>query len=136
MQIAIITPGSRGDVQPYVALGKGLQKAGHAVGVVTHPPFEKFARGEGLDFASLGGDPRALVAAHFQEGASKPPVWLPKGVIAMRDALRSARGLQEALMQGMQEMTEQRARLAARRFAAGLSVCWASAGLRRFWQYD
>ncbi len=28
MRIAIIAPGSRGDVQPYVALGKGLMKAG------------------------------------------------------------------------------------------------------------
>jgi len=31
MRIAIIAPGSRGDVQPYIALGKGLEKAGHGV---------------------------------------------------------------------------------------------------------
>ncbi len=29
MRIAIIAPESRGDVQPYVALGKGLMDAGH-----------------------------------------------------------------------------------------------------------
>ena len=31
MRIAIIAPGSRGDVQPYIALGKGIQDAGHGV---------------------------------------------------------------------------------------------------------
>src|SRR5512142_1412181 len=106
MQIVIITLGSRGDVQPYLALGKGLREAGHAVRIVTHPPFEELVRGEGLDFASLGGDPRALVAALFQEGAEKPPVWLPKGVIEARDQFRAARGLQKAILLGMQEMTE------------------------------
>lgn len=35
MEIAIIAPGSRGDVQPYVALGKGLRDAGHGVRVVS-----------------------------------------------------------------------------------------------------
>lgn len=36
MRIAIIAPGSRGDVQPYLALGKGLKQAGHVVRLVTH----------------------------------------------------------------------------------------------------
>ncbi|HEX2907098.1 MAG TPA: glycosyltransferase [Phototrophicaceae bacterium] len=40
MRITILALGSRGDVQPYVALGVGLQRAGHAVRVVT---FENFA---------------------------------------------------------------------------------------------
>jgi UDP:flavonoid glycosyltransferase YjiC (YdhE family) len=40
MRIAIIAPGSRGDVQPYIALGKGLKKAGHVVRLVTHQNFE------------------------------------------------------------------------------------------------
>lgn len=31
MQITIIAGGSRGDVQPYVALGQGLKGAGHLV---------------------------------------------------------------------------------------------------------
>ena len=106
MHIAIITLGSRGDVQPYVALGKGLRKAGYAVRVVTHPPFEELVRGEGVDFASLEGDPGALVASHFQGNTSRQPVWLPKRVIAARDTFRSGRGMMEAIMQGMQETTE------------------------------
>ena len=95
MQIAIIAIGSRGDVQPYVALGKGLRGAGHAVRVVTHAPFEELVRGEGLDFASLGGDPRALVESHFQQS--------PSGGQSRKE-LRG--GMMGELTQEMQEMTE------------------------------
>ncbi|MDH3493988.1 MAG: glycosyltransferase, partial [Acidobacteriota bacterium] len=50
MRILIITIGSRGDVQPYVALGKGLQSAGHEVMVATASSFESFVTDNGLDF--------------------------------------------------------------------------------------
>lgn len=95
MQIAILAIGSRGDVQPYVALGKGLQQAGYAVRVVSHLPFEELVRGEGLDFASLGGDSRALVESHFQQSAST-------------EQSRAERrgGMMEELGREMQEMTE------------------------------
>ena len=42
MRIAIIAIGSQGDVQPYVALGQGLIKAGHTVRLATHQDFETF----------------------------------------------------------------------------------------------
>ncbi|BCX06056.1 MAG: glycosyl transferase family 1 [Candidatus Roseilinea sp.] len=53
MNITILTLGSRGDVQPYVALGLGLQRAGHAVRLVTDSGFAAFVRDYGLDFAPL-----------------------------------------------------------------------------------
>lgn len=31
MRITTLTYGSRGDVQPYIAVGRGLQRAGHQV---------------------------------------------------------------------------------------------------------
>ncbi|HSR25450.1 MAG TPA: glycosyltransferase [Candidatus Eisenbacteria bacterium] len=71
MRIAIVALGSRGDVQPRVAIGKGLRRAGHSVRVVTHPPFEEFVRGNGLDFSSLGGNPRA--AGSCSSSTSGPP---------------------------------------------------------------
>ncbi|MGQ9552631.1 MAG: glycosyltransferase [Anaerolineae bacterium] len=40
MRIAIIAPGSRGDVESYVALGKGLTQAGHVVRLLTHENFD------------------------------------------------------------------------------------------------
>jgi UDP:flavonoid glycosyltransferase YjiC (YdhE family) len=49
----MIAIGSRGDVQPYVALGIGLQNAGHEVRLAAFPPFEPFVRAHGLEFAPL-----------------------------------------------------------------------------------
>ena len=55
MQIAIIAIGSRGDVQPYVALGKGLRDAGHAVKVLASSDFRELVTAQGLEFADVGG---------------------------------------------------------------------------------
>ena len=63
MRVTIIAAGSRGDVQPYVALGRGLRAAGHDVTVATHETFREFVTAHGLGFATLAGDPRAMVAA-------------------------------------------------------------------------
>lgn len=57
MRVTILTQGSRGDVQPCVALGVGLQQAGHQVKVATHQLFEKLVRDNSLDFVAIGGDP-------------------------------------------------------------------------------
>lgn len=40
LHITILTVGSRGDVQPYCALGLGLQHAGYWVKVATHDNFK------------------------------------------------------------------------------------------------
>src|SRR5258707_13048253 len=53
MRVTIPTTGSRGDVQPYVALGMGLQAAGWDVCLATHADFEPFVREHGLDFYPL-----------------------------------------------------------------------------------
>lgn len=61
MRVSIVAVGSRGDVQPYVALGKGLVRAGHAVRIATHANFEAFVGAHGLDFAPIEGNPQALL---------------------------------------------------------------------------
>lgn len=60
-RITITTGGSRGDVQPYVALGVGLQRAGHGVRIACAEPFEEMVRGRGLEFHPVFGDVRRLV---------------------------------------------------------------------------
>jgi sterol 3beta-glucosyltransferase len=55
MRIAIIAPGSRGDVQPYIALGKGLREAGHVVRLVTHQDFEELVHSHGVEFWPVKG---------------------------------------------------------------------------------
>ncbi len=53
--IAIVAGGTRGDVQPYIALGKGLRGAGHTVRVLTSDSFATLVTGAGLGFGSTGG---------------------------------------------------------------------------------
>ena len=61
MRIAIIAPGSRGDVQPYIALGKGLQDAGHQIRLVSHSNFESLVTAYGLEFWSFGNNVQEAV---------------------------------------------------------------------------
>jgi sterol 3beta-glucosyltransferase len=61
MRISIIAFGSRGDVQPHIALGVGLRAAGHEVRLVTHELFEPLIRGLGKDFFPVQVNPRAVV---------------------------------------------------------------------------
>jgi sterol 3beta-glucosyltransferase len=61
MRATINAFGTRGDVQPYVALGKGLKAAGHDVRITTHRIFEGFVREHGLDFSPTEGDPKEIL---------------------------------------------------------------------------
>ena len=63
MRIAILTAGSTGDVQPYVALGRGLQLAGHRVRMATFRQYKEFAASRGLDFAPVT-DPTTRLATN------------------------------------------------------------------------
>jgi sterol 3beta-glucosyltransferase len=60
MQIAIIAGGSRGDVQPYVALGKGLKEAGHTIRILSSDDFRDLVTDYGLDFFTTGGSAQAV----------------------------------------------------------------------------
>lgn len=63
LNVVIQIVGSRGDVQPFVALGQVLKKQyGHRVRVATHPVFRDFVKENGLEFFSIGGDPGELMA--------------------------------------------------------------------------
>nr|WP_256435097.1 glycosyltransferase [Deinococcus sp. JMULE3] len=100
----MIALGSRGDVQPYVALGLGLRRAGHAVRLASHETFRAFVTGAGLEFAPMRGDVREVVnspemraalaggnmlainrvsARATQQGAL---LWAEDGLVAARDA--------------------------------------------------
>ncbi|KAF2833730.1 UDP-Glycosyltransferase/glycogen phosphorylase [Ophiobolus disseminans] len=63
LNIVIQIVGSRGDVQPFIALGKVLKDTyGHRVRLATHPTFKSFVEENGLEFFSIGGDPAQLMA--------------------------------------------------------------------------
>lgn len=62
LNIVIQVVGSRGDVQPFVALGQELLKYGHRVRLATHACFEPFVLASGMEFFPIGGDPKELMA--------------------------------------------------------------------------
>ena len=62
LNIVIHVVGSRGDVQPFIALGRILRKNGHRVRLATHPVFMKLVQENELEFFSIGGDPAELMA--------------------------------------------------------------------------
>jgi len=96
MRIAIIAPGSRGDVQPYIALGKGLQNAGHYVRLVSHSNFEPLIQSYGLEFWSFGNDVQEAVEnSEMRELTEKGNFLLLMAKMAkeaQREALRFAEG--------------------------------------------
>ncbi|KAI1338154.1 glycosyltransferase family 1 protein [Xylariaceae sp. FL0016] len=68
MNITCLTIGSRGDVQPYIALCKGLLAEGHRPRIATHDEFKEWVEGHGIDFAPLGGDPAELMRICIENG--------------------------------------------------------------------
>ncbi|KAG0570975.1 hypothetical protein KC19_6G201900 [Ceratodon purpureus] len=60
LKIVMLIVGTRGDVQPFIAIGKRLQEHGHRVRLASHKNFENFVKREGLEFYPLGGDPVVL----------------------------------------------------------------------------
>ncbi|KAK7343742.1 hypothetical protein VNO77_12745 [Canavalia gladiata] len=60
LHIVILVVGTRGDVQPFLAIAKRLQEYGHRVRLATHANFKTFVKSTGIDFYPLGGDPRVL----------------------------------------------------------------------------
>ena len=58
VRVTLLTVGSRGDVQPLVALGAGLQRAGHEVRLATHSRFASAGRPARARLRAARGGPR------------------------------------------------------------------------------
>lgn len=76
LNIVIFVIGSRGDVQPFLKIGKVLKEQhGHRVRLATHPAFKEFVeRDSGLEFFSVGGDPAELMAFMVKNPGLVPSV--------------------------------------------------------------
>ena len=61
MKISILTNGTRGDVQPYIALGKALQEKGHDVLIACPENFCAWVETHGLKSCSIGIDMQAFI---------------------------------------------------------------------------
>jgi sterol 3beta-glucosyltransferase len=70
MNITILTYGSRGDVQPFLALALGLQAAGHTVRLAAPYRFENLVSAFGIPFVPLAGDPEIISQALNEAGGN------------------------------------------------------------------
>lgn len=68
LRITCLTIGSRGDVQPYIALCKGLLADGHKPRIATHREFQAWIEGHGIEFAPVEGDPAELMRICIENG--------------------------------------------------------------------
>ncbi|KAL7796871.1 hypothetical protein V8C37DRAFT_371750 [Trichoderma ceciliae] len=95
LNVVIQIVGSRGDVQPFVALGKVLmEKYGHRIRIATHATFQTFIEENGLEFFSIGGDPAELMAFMVKHPGLMPGLdALKSGEIGKR-----RKGVQEMLL--------------------------------------
>jgi UDP:flavonoid glycosyltransferase YjiC (YdhE family) len=64
MRIVLAAVGSRGDVQPMLALAQTFAARGHAPIVAAPPNFEAWVRSFGFDFAPVGVDIQVFLAEH------------------------------------------------------------------------
>ncbi|KAL5001734.1 hypothetical protein BDV10DRAFT_149117 [Aspergillus recurvatus] len=85
LNIVIHVVGSRGDIQPFLAIGRQLKSHGHRVRLATHLSFREAVEDEGLEFFNIGGDPSELMAFMVKNPGLLPDLQtLRSGAIRMR----------------------------------------------------
>ncbi|KAF4140443.1 UDP-glucoronosyl and UDP-glucosyl transferase domain-containing protein [Phytophthora infestans] len=73
LNICIMIVGTRGDVQPFLAIAQRLQQDGHRVRLATHAIYRDFVTSYGVEFYPLGGDPKELAAYMVKTGGHLIP---------------------------------------------------------------
>ena len=85
MKITVFAAGSRGDIQPCVAMSQGLQQAGYLVRMAVPENFASFIQEHDLEFYPLRGDVQQIMASDtgrkFMEKGSLNPI---KSIRAIR----------------------------------------------------
>ena len=64
MKIAILTLGTRRDVQPYVVLGQALKQRGHEVTLSTAKNFEALVKSYEINFEPVEANFQAVLASN------------------------------------------------------------------------
>ena len=94
MRITLIAYGTRGDVQPILALGKGLARAGHAVRVVASRDFATWVASHGLLYSPIHVDIRSMMES--DEGVAWVEARTPMQAMRMMRQLFEQTGVQAA----------------------------------------
>jgi len=88
MKVTILTVGSRGDFQPYVALGLGLKQAGYQVRIPAPPAFSELITANGLDYAPVDSiNPQDFMRHSSMQSVAKRDNQLVLLITLFREAL-------------------------------------------------
>lgn len=69
MKIFLSTMGTRGDIQPFIALGQGLQAAGHQVALCTTEGYRSFVEEHGVPYAYMDNEFLAIIQSQSGQAA-------------------------------------------------------------------
>jgi sterol 3beta-glucosyltransferase len=89
MQVRLLAIGTRGDVQPYVALGRGLQRAGFKVSLATTADFRRLVESYGLESLTMELDLHRAVSG--PRGGRRAAKWAVFRML-LSETVRLSRG--------------------------------------------
>lgn len=92
--VTLLAAGTRGDVQPFVALGLALKRAGYSVRLTASGNFGAFVGEHGLEFYPVSGDLTAMLSSPKIQSAMRADNPL-KALLSFRTLQRFAFELQE-----------------------------------------
>ncbi|KAE8222228.1 hypothetical protein CF319_g4536 [Tilletia indica] len=121
LHFTMLTIGSRGDVQPYIALSKRLLAEGHRVRIATHGEFREWIEGHGIEFYEVGGDPAELMRICVENGTFTLS-FLREGVTKFRGWLDDLLVSSWAACQGTDIVIESPSAMAGIHIAEALQV--------------
>ncbi|MCG8492830.1 MAG: glycosyltransferase [Sneathiellales bacterium] len=98
MKILILTYGSRGDVQPFIALGKGLQDRGHTVTIATSVRFQKVIESHNLSYGFMNDDLLAILDTQSGRKMIENTSGVFKSILEIIKVIKKIAPLQEALL--------------------------------------
>lgn len=119
--VVLLTSGTRGDVQPFLALAKRLRQVGKAVRVAAPPEFRRLVEECELPFAPLEGNPSELMThSSGQSALTYDGNWL-RSIKATINYLQAARPLYRRMLS-----SAARACQGAGALVVGLPTIWGS----------
>jgi sterol 3beta-glucosyltransferase len=117
--VVMLAAGTRGDVQPFLALAVGLRAAGFPVIVAAAPRFRALVEARGIGFTALEGNPSDLMAGASGSMAASLSGGALRGIVSTSRFLRAAQAEYRRMLESAAAACRP-----ARVILAGLSSTW------------
>ena len=117
--VVLLASGTRGDVQPFLALALGLQEAGIPAVIAAASRFRSLVEDRGVGFAPLKGNPSDLMAAGADSMAASVSGGIARGIVSTARFLRRAQEEYRLMLESAAAACRP-----ARAILAGLSSTW------------